>query len=218
MKTYNELAQSVTFIKVGSSIILKGSNPLLDCVGKGRSAYAFRIKSTNKVLKVFFPPFSHLAEEEAEIYIKLQGISYYSRLHDYGDNYLVVDYIEGKTLFQCLVQGVSVKKEYLLEADKALKLAKQRGLNPSDIHLRNIFITKNGTIKIIDVARYRQTKHCSQWEDIKLALEKYYLQQGVPVKVPTVFLNVIACLYKKNYLRRYVTKLPSNARNKKQIV
>ena len=40
-------------------------------------------------------------------------------------------------------------------------LARQRGLNPSDIHLRNIFLTDRGEIKVIDVARFGQKKSVS---------------------------------------------------------
>ena len=76
-----------------------------------------------------------------------------------------MDYIEGLTLFECISNGKLITSAHIKEIDNALSLALAKGLNPSDIHLRNIFITSNGEIKIIDVARFRQRKNCMQWHD-----------------------------------------------------
>lgn len=109
MKSYNELAQSVKFRTKGSKTVLTDKNQQLDFVGEGRSAFVFKIRSTNKVLKVFFPPFSHLAQVEAEIYKDLLGNPFYPVLYEYGTNYIVIDYIEGNTLFNCLLKGMPRK-------------------------------------------------------------------------------------------------------------
>lgn len=113
-------------------------------------------------------------KEEAEIYKILQNIPYYPVMHDFGLNYIVIDYIEGLTLFECLAQGEIITRAHIKEIDFALSLARDRELNPSDIHLRNIFITADGKIKMIDVARFRQRKHCRQWHDLKKAYNQYY--------------------------------------------
>ncbi|WP_338048403.1 protein kinase family protein [Peribacillus alkalitolerans] len=169
-------------------------------IGEGRSAFVFRIGTTEKVLKVFFPEFVKVAKEEAEIYKILRGTSYYSSLHEAGKNYLVIDYIEGHTLFSCLEKGIPISIESLKEVDRALGLAKEKGLNPSDVHLRNIIITFDGKVKLIDVARFRQTKNCSQWKDLKAAFHMFYLQRYFPKKIPATILNLVALLYKKKLL------------------
>ncbi|MGO4888203.1 protein kinase family protein [Anaerobacillus sp. MEB173] len=204
MKYYNSLAQSVKYSTVGSTIRLNEKGEKLDLIGKGRSAFVFRIRGTTKVLKVFFPSYINIAKEEAEVYISLIDNPYFPVLYEYGPNYLVIDYIEGNTLFHCLLKGVTIKSYHIREIDHALQLARDNGLNPSDIHLRNIILTPAGSIKIIDVARFRQKKICSQWNDLKTVFYRYYKHQWFPKKVPAFLLNLAAFLYKKNVLHRFL--------------
>jgi len=176
----------------------KDSN--LEYIGEGRSAIVYKIHGTNKVLKVFFPPFAHIAKEEGDIYQQLQGIPYFPSLYEVGDNYLVIDYIEGQTLFDCLVLGISIPPEVIKEVDTALDLARQRGLNPSDIHLRNIILSPEKKVKLIDVARFRQNKACTQWYDLKKAYDTFYHKPFFPKRLPKSILNLIAALYKRNLI------------------
>lgn len=203
MKTYRDLANTV--------IITNKKNRLLDyddsleLVGTGRSAFVFRIKFSNKAIKIFFPDFTHVAKEESEIYHTLQNISYFPTVYESGKNYIVMDFIEGRTLYECINQGVSITTDHINEIDAALLTASNRGLNPSDIHLRNIIITPNQEIKLIDVARFRQTKDCTQWHDLKLAYHQLYLKRFFPKKIPTTMLNFMAFLYKKHLLPNYLS-------------
>ncbi|KAA0545290.1 protein kinase family protein [Bacillus sp. BGMRC 2118] len=199
MKSYEQLAASVVFSRKGDTMSLLAKDPSLQYVGEGRSAFVFKIKHTQKVIKVFFPECIVIAKEEAEIYRQLNDISYFPTLHAEGHNYIVIDYIEGMTLFTCLTKGKRITKWHIDEIDTALKLASDKGLNPSDIHLRNIFITKDEKIMLIDVARFRQRKQCSQWQDLKLAYSNYYSHNLFPKQIPAFILNKIAALYKKNY-------------------
>jgi hypothetical protein len=200
LKSFSELADSVKFSMKGSRVLLNEKDPSLELMGVGRSAFAFKVRSTEKVIKVFFPPYIHLAAEEADIYQILQGVPYYPVLYEAGKNYLVIDYIEGHTLFSCLEKGLPITTEHINEVDEALQLARVRGLNPSDVHLRNIFITTDGCIKMIDVARFRQSKKCGQWNDLRAAFYKMYDRDIFPKKIPTFILNLIALLYKKRLL------------------
>lgn len=178
----------------------------LELVGKGRSAFVFRIKSSDKAIKLFFPGFMHLAKEEAEIYHVLQNISYYPNIYGAGLNYIVIDYIEGLTLFDCIAQGQLIRPNHIKEIDYSLLLASKQGLNPSDIHLRNIFLTTNGDIKLIDVARFRQQKNCAQWNNLKKAYEQLYRKRFFPKKIAATYLNGIAFLYKKGFIPSYRMK------------
>ena len=111
-----------------------------------------------------------------------------------------MDYIDGYTLFECLTHGKVITTAHIDEIDHALSLASNLGLNPSDIHLRNIFITSNNEIKLIDVARYRQKKDCKQWNDLKKAYPQLYRKCFISKKIPSSILNVIAFLYKKRFI------------------
>ncbi|KPB04998.1 serine/threonine protein kinase [Bacillus sp. CHD6a] len=204
--SYQQLAESVVFKRTHKNVIVDSYDiQKLTIAGSGRSAYVFKLKNTSKVLKVFYPPFEHLAKREAQIYDKLKGIPYFPVMHDSGRNYIVIDYIEGSTLFECLVMGKHIEENVLEEVDHAILLAKNRGLNPSDIHLHNILITTDGKVKLIDVVRFEQDKHCTQWDDLKRGYHKFYKKRMFPKKLPSKLLLMIAYFYKRDLLNRFFT-------------
>lgn len=198
MHTYQALADTVIISSKKNRLIHFDDS--LTLIGTGRSAYVFKMKATNIVIKVFFPNFTYIANEEAEIYGILKNISYFPIIYDTGSNYIVMEYIEGQTLFECITNGTIITEAHINEIDYALSLASDKHLNPSDIHLRNILITPNGEIKIIDVARFRQKKDCTQWNDLKNAFHIFYLKRLFPKKIPANLLNIIAFLYKKRLI------------------
>lgn len=197
------------YLKLVNTVIINKKNRLisydnsLQLTGTGRSAFVFRIKSSDKAIKVFFPDYIYMATEEAEIYKSLRDIHYFPSIHETGLNYIVMDYIEGYTLFDCMTRGINITSDHINEIDNALSLASDLGLNPSDIHLRNIFITTSGEIKLIDVARYRQMKDCRQWHNLKKAYRQFYQKRFFLKKIPEPFMNVVAFLYKKGLIPYY---------------
>lgn len=201
MQTFEGYAESVVFKnRKRRSIRVESFHEDLEHIGTGRSALVFKIKQSNKVIKVFPERFQHIAIEEATIYKKLTHIAFFSRVYDTGKNYIVLDFIEGETLFECLNKGIKIEEQQVLTIDRVLKSAREAGLNPSDIHLRNIILTKDKGIKIIDVARFRQKKDCRMWKDLKRAYFQYYLKPYFPRKIPKIILHLVALLYKKNIL------------------
>ena len=198
MKTYQELANTVVISPKKNRLLHYDDS--LKLIGTGRSAFVFRINNSSMAIKVFFPDYTYIAKEEADIYIALHDISYFPTVYDSGINYIVMDFIEGRTLFECVNQGIPITAEHIKEIDAALLLASNRGLNPSDIHLRNIFITSTNEIKLIDVARFRQTKDCTQWSDLKSAYVLYYKKRYFPKKIPAPIMNTVAFFYKKQLI------------------
>ena len=198
-----------TYLELANSVLVKNNNRLksydksLVLIGTGRSAYVFRIESTSTAIKVFFPGYEHIAKEEAEIYAVLQDVDYFPSVYEHGRNYIVMEYIEGITLFECLTNGTVITSVHIQEVDYALSLASKAGLNPSDIHLRNILIDSNGDIKLIDVARYRQKKDCKQWSNLKRAHLQLYSKWYFVKKIPKPILNCMAFMYKKGFIPTY---------------
>ncbi|VEF48188.1 putative serine/threonine-protein kinase [Bacillus freudenreichii] len=201
MDLYNNLAESVEITYRNKKPVVIGHSNSLLLVGMGRSAFVFKIKDTNKAIKVFFPDLSHIAREEASVYKAVQHIDSYPAFYEAGQNYIVIDFVNGYTFFDCLTQGIPISEKEIRAVDFALSSARKNGLNPSDIHLRNIFKTQDGEIKIIDVARFRQKKKCNQWDDLKNAFYHFYIKPFFPKKLPPFLLNGIAFLY-KNVLRK----------------
>ncbi|MEN0642138.1 protein kinase family protein [Alkalicoccobacillus gibsonii] len=192
----SRLASSVTFTKRGKQTALSSFDQSLTLVGSGRSAYVFKLPNVNRVLKVFYPPYEQIASEEAEIYRSLAGTTHYPMLYEAGQGYLVIDYICGQTFFQCLLQGVRVRPEHIKAVDVAIDEARLRGLNPSDIHLHNLILTEDGSVRVIDVARFKQSKQCKQWDDLKRALNVYHSSRLFPKRLPKAMLYAIAACYK----------------------
>lgn len=198
---YESLAKTIHYHFFNKSYSESKKHPDLQLIGKGRSAYCFKIKNTAICLKIFFKEYEHLAKEEGEIYQTVKGIPYFPRVYETGKNYLAMDYIEGKTLFDCLIEGILISEEHIKETDYAIALSKEKGLNPSDIHLKNIILTKDKQIKIIDLARFRQQKKCHQWQDLKNIFYKMYQKGYFPKKVSKYILHTIRILYKKDLLK-----------------
>jgi len=196
MSDYEQYAD-VTFEQVGDSFQVAAMHPDLRLHGIGRSAAVFRLKEKNRVIKVFFPGYEQIATEEAAIYKKLRGLPYFPKCYDSGPSYLVMDYIEGKTLFECLTEGVWIDPSYIEVVDEALRQARLLGLTPSDVHLRNIILTPNGQIFLIDLARFRQGQQIDhQWEDLK-RMYRLYRYRFMPKQYDESLLNRIAYLYRK---------------------
>ncbi|WP_187254449.1 protein kinase family protein [Alkalicoccus halolimnae] len=198
---YKKLAESVTYTKKGNKYRAGGFDSRLSLIGEGRSACAFRIEDSLKVLKVYYPEFYEVAEVETSIYRKLSDVHSFPVFYSSGKNYIVIDYIEGSTFFQCLTHGIFIAESVIHEVDKALQEVVARELRPSDIHLHNLIMTPEGTVKIIDVARFNEEKDCTQWNDLRAAYFKLYVHRLFPKRVPAVVLNSVRLLYKKNLLK-----------------
>ncbi|MDG5472523.1 protein kinase family protein [Jeotgalibacillus sp. ET6] len=197
MDIYKHYADSIEFTQQNGKTVINDHHPDLFISGVGRSAAAFRIRDTELVIKVYFPEFTFIAAEEAEIYKLLTGSRYYPSLHDAGEHYLVIDFVDGFTLFQCLTEGKRIYNRNIEDVDAALLEARNAGLTPSDVHLRNILVTPDGSIKLIDLARFRQVKaQDTQWENLKGGFPLYE-RFFFPKKIPETILNAVAYLYKK---------------------
>ena len=193
---YQALADSVVMEKKKRNPRLKSYSNTLQLIGAGRSAYVFKVKNEQIALKVFFPDKAYIAPEEAAIYRKLPSGSYYPALHGDGKNYIAIDYLDGYTLFHYLENGIYIPEEKIHAINEALEIARNAGLNPSDIHLKNIMITTKQEVKLIDVARFRQTKKDRQWDDLQKVYFKGYVKPYFPKRIPRIFLNCIAAVYK----------------------
>lgn len=196
----HDYANSIVFESKKGSIRVKQHHKDLLQIGTGRSACVFRIKGKNKVIKVFPSQFTHIAQIESDIYRMLTHIDYFPTIYETGPNFLTMDYIKGETLFSCLNKGIPIEVKHIKEVDHILDLVRKAGLNPSDIHLRNIIITPDNKIKMIDVARFKQKKHCTQWEDLKNAYFYFYQHPLFPKKFPESILNLVAALYKRQII------------------
>ncbi|WP_099156987.1 serine/threonine protein kinase [Virgibacillus ndiopensis] len=163
-------------------VTIHGDADGLKCIGVGTDAavfqsiyapdYAFKLYAEDKVSKI---------KTEAEVYRELGDASFFSTCFASTEQYLVLSYEEGTTLFDCILQGVHIPKQVLKDVEDAREYIRAKGLNPRDIHLKNILL-QNGRAKILDVSEYVQPGNDFRWEHLKKAYEDYYhIIDGKPV-------------------------------------
>ncbi|WP_226580325.1 serine/threonine protein kinase [Halobacillus litoralis] len=169
-------------------------------VGQGRSAAVFRLEHTNMAVKVFYPPYKDLADVEAAVYNKLNNHKFFPVFYEKGDGFLVMEYVEGITFYDCLIKGVPITEKMVLEVDAALEFAGSLGFNPSDTHLKNILLTSEGQVKVIDVVRFTQEFDCPHWRDLKKAYEAFYQRKYIPKRYPRFLIEFIIRLYRRRLL------------------
>ena len=70
------------------------------------------------------------------------------QIHDIGDDYLVLEYVEGKSLSSPLPEQEAVR--LAIQIASALKEAHQRGIIHRDLKPSNVMVTKKGSVKLLD--------------------------------------------------------------------
>ena len=176
---WDKAIDSLSKIKVFSNpnnepVTISGDADDLKCIGVGTDAavfqslsapaYAFKMYAQDKVNKV---------KVEANVYHILGDSPFFSRCFASYDEYLVLSYEEGKTLFDCILQGIHIPESVVNEVEDAREYVRSKGLNPRDIHLKNILL-QNGRAKIIDVSEYTLPGDDFRWEHLKKGYEQYY--------------------------------------------
>lgn len=178
-KDWDKVFLSLSKIKVFSNannepVTISGDLDDLKCIGVGTDAavfqslsvpdYAFKLYAKDKVNKV---------KVEANVYHILGDSPFFSTCFASYDEYLVLSYEEGKTLFDCILQGIHIPEQVVNDVENAREYVRNKGLNPRDIHLKNILL-QNGRAKIIDVSEYVLPGNDYRWEHLKKRYEQYY--------------------------------------------
>lgn len=170
---------SLSKIKVYSNpnnepVTINGDADDIKCIGIGTDAavfqslsapaYAFKLYAKDKINKV---------KVEANVYQILGDSPFFPTCFASYDEYLVLSYEKVKTLFDCILQGIHIPEQVVKDVEVAREYVRNKGLNPRDIHLKNI-ILQNGRAKIIDVSEYTMSGNDFRWEHLKKGYEQYY--------------------------------------------
>jgi predicted Ser/Thr protein kinase len=146
----------------------------LECVGIGTDAAVFQwIDEPNIAFKVFSPDKVEKLEEEKKVYGKLGNSSYFPKFYGSGPNFLMLSYVKGITLYDCLLKGIRIPEQAILDVDEARAYARKKGLNPRDIHLKNVLLHQ-GRAKVVDVSEYLKEGNDARWDLLKKGYYEYY--------------------------------------------
>ncbi|XEC94735.1 serine/threonine protein kinase [Paenibacillus tarimensis] len=160
----------------------------LQCIGIGTDAAVFRYDRTpDYAYKVYSHEAAVKKEIEENVYRRLNGVGYFPRYYGKGDNYIVLSLEQGVTLYDCLIRGIAIPRKAILDVEEAREYARLQGLNPRDIHLKNVLL-QNGRGKVIDVSEYVMEGNDRRWEHLLWAYNHIYpLIEGV--KIPAWLLE-----------------------------
>ncbi|KZR57050.1 hypothetical protein [Pseudobacillus badius] len=146
----------------------------LHCAGIGTDAAVFvHASSPSYAFKVYAEGKEQTKVNEVAAYKKLAGSSFYPVFYGEGSRFIVISFEPGMNLYDCLATGTYIPPEAIEQVDQAIEEAEQTGLNPRDIHLKNI-ILQDGGIKLIDVSEYVKPGSDRRWEHLKEAYKLYY--------------------------------------------
>ncbi|MED4604323.1 serine/threonine protein kinase [Paenibacillus validus] len=141
------------------------------------------------VVKVYAPGRPGL-EEEAEVYRRLGRHPAYSECLHAGAGYLVLRRLTGITLYNCMRRGIPIPRQVIEDIDEALKYARKQGLNPHDVHGKNV-MQQDGRGKVVDVSDFLKEEPCEMWDDLKRAYYRFYFPWVRRVEFPDFLLNSV---------------------------
>lgn len=147
-----------TFRKAGGFIKIYGGydRDKLELIGKGIHGRVYKIDS-NTCIKIFKK--KEFYDKELETLRMVQNDTHFPRLYSYGDRFIIREYIEGTELDKYLLKNPLTPEisKKLLDLYAAIEKA---GFLRVDTMLFHVFITGDGTFKMIDTARVMKEK-CS---------------------------------------------------------
>jgi len=155
-------------------VTLKGNSDKLQCIGVSTDAAVFRFASEpHYAFKVFSNDKLAMIDIEKEVYFKLGQSAHFPVCYGSGLNFLVISYEAGITLYDCLLKGIYIPKQVIQDVENARNYAFSKGLNPRDIHLKNILLHE-GRAKVIDVSEYMKSGNDNRWEHLKEGYREHY--------------------------------------------
>ncbi|WP_068677777.1 serine/threonine protein kinase [Oceanobacillus sp. Castelsardo] len=155
-------------------VTVSGHAADLKCIGVGTDAAVFQsIKDPEFAFKKYAKDKVDKVKAEADVYEKLGDSPFFSTCFASYDDHLVLSYEEGTTLFDCVLQGIRIPQRVIHDVEDAREYVRSKGLNPRDIHLKNILL-QNGKAKILDVSEYSKPGNDFRWEHLKKGYEQYY--------------------------------------------
>lgn len=155
-------------------VTISGESANLKCIGIGTDAAVFQpLSAPSYVFKLYAEDKKAKVKIEANIYAQLGESPFFPTCFAVYDHCLVLSFENGKTLHDCVLQGIHIPPRAIADVEEARIYITSKGLNPRDIHLKNILL-QNGHAKIIDVSEYIIPGNDFRWEYLRLGYEQYY--------------------------------------------
>lgn len=178
-------------------VSIEGNTDGLECIGVGTDAAVFIMPELPQyAFKIYSQQALDKKNIEKEVYAKLKGSPYFAACYGDGVNYLVLSFEDGPTLQDCITLGIPVPEQVILDVEEARRYVRSVGLNPRDIHLKNV-VNQNGRGKVLDVSEYVKEGDDQRWDHLVWAYYNVYPRFN-EIKVPLWVIDAV----KKWYHRR----------------
>lgn len=151
----------------------------------------------DKVVKVYAAGRPGL-EDEVEVYRRLGKHPAYSECLGAGETFLVLKRLKGVTIYECLRRGIRIPESVIVDIDEALDYARQRGLNPHDVHGKNVMMI-DGRGVVVDVSDFLKEAACTMWSDFKRSY--YALYKPLLLRAPLPLPDALLDMLRKGYRR-----------------
>lgn len=178
-QSWQEIAKLLSAINVvahpnNEPVTIEGITEGFRCIGVGTDAAVFQfLEAPEYAFKLYAEGKEGKLDAEAKVYDEIGSSFYFSTCYGATDRMLAIKYEHGITLFDCLLQGIHVPEQVIADVEEARDYIRKIGLNPRDIHLKNILL-QNGRAKLLDVSEYIKQGNDFRWEHLKKAYEEYY--------------------------------------------
>lgn len=167
-------------------IKVKNHSKTWKTIGNGNYAGVFTHDSNPRWVVKVYGRSPEALKKEIDVYRKLGNHPTFSSLIGFGENYLILKRIEGITLFEAVIKGVRIPESVIKDIDKGLEYARSVGLNPFDVHGKNV-VMYNGRGYIVDVSDFYKQGKCRKWSDLKKAYYKIYRPFIYKIHLPIPF-------------------------------
>ncbi|MEW4058820.1 kinase [Bacillus siamensis] len=119
-------------------------------IGNGKDGEVYRL-THNKCLKYFFE--IETCEKELAALQIGQGSPVIPKLYEYGDRYIVMEYVQGTSLARHIKTEKSISEKLAADILNMLDELKKIGFTRWDAEIRHILINEYGNLKVIDHKR-----------------------------------------------------------------
>lgn len=159
----------------GNQLVRIGGVPQgVVCVGRGTDAAVFVHEDhPGYAYKVYAATTDAKRKNEEEAYRKLGNNPYFPTYYGSAERCLVLSYEQGKSLYDCLIEGIEIPAHVITQVDEAIAYARSVGLNPRDVHVKNILL-QGEVCRVVDVSEYVKEGNDRRWEHLKEGYRLYY--------------------------------------------
>lgn len=191
----NDLGKIIFHANPANKLVtIESVPPVFQVIGVGTDAVVVSHRDEpGKVFKVFAPGREHKKRNEWVVYQRLGNHPVFCRCYAEGKNYLVLTHERGPTLYECLEEGIMIPEQVIHDVEAACRYARSKGLNPRDIHLKNVLL-QNGRAKLLDVSEYVRPGNDRRWDLLVWGYYAFY-----PLirrrKVPTWMIEAVKHSY-----------------------